>query len=161
MNNSERHFVDGISKSKKSIKITKGFYILIHIALKLDEIGSVGPTDNRLILFQVMTWCQTISAVNNTICHSEFTWLWPFTLSCYIDSCRIERQITIWISCRKEKYDNSRICLSGNSAVSSTACLASQHRTSNGSWCMGIKGEMSGTVCVTFTWDMYIYMSCL
>ena len=27
--------------------------------------------------------------------------------------------------------------------------------TSNGSWCMGIKGEMSGTVCVTFTWDMY------
>ena len=33
--------------------------------------------------------------------------------------------------------------------------------TSNGSWCIGIKGEMSGTVCVTFTWDMYIYMSCL
>ena len=32
--------------------------------------------------------------------------------------------------------------------------------TSNGSWCMGIKGEMSGTVCVTFTWYMYIYMSC-
>ena len=34
-------------------------------------------------------------------------------------------------------------------------------RTSNGSWCMGIKSEMSGTVCVTFTWDMYIHMSCL
>ena len=34
-------------------------------------------------------------------------------------------------------------------------------KTSNGSWCMGIKGEMSGTVCVTFTWYMYIYMSCL
>ena len=33
--------------------------------------------------------------------------------------------------------------------------------TNNGSWCMGIKGEMSGTVCVTLTWDMYIYMSCL
>ena len=30
--------------------------------------------------------------------------------------------------------------------------------TSNGYWCMGIKGEMSGTVCVTFTWDMYIYI---
>ena len=30
--------------------------------------------------------------------------------------------------------------------------------TSNGSWCMGIKGEMSGTVCVTFTWHMYIYI---
>ena len=28
--------------------------------------------------------------------------------------------------------------------------------TSNGSWCMGIKGEMSGTVYVTFTWDMCI-----
>ena len=23
---------------------------------------------------------------------------------------------------------------------------------------MGIKGEMSGTVCVKFTWDMYIYI---
>ena len=31
------------------------------------------------------------------------------------------------------------------------------YHTSNGSWCMGIKGEMSGTVCVTFTWYMYIY----
>ena len=30
--------------------------------------------------------------------------------------------------------------------------------TSNGSWCMGIKGEMSGTVCVTFTWYLYIYI---
>ena len=36
--------------------------------------------------------------------------------------------------------------------------LASCEWTSNGSWCMGIKGEMSGTVCVTFTWDMYIYI---
>ena len=35
------------------------------------------------------------------------------------------------------------------------------HQTSNGSWCIGIKGEMSSTVCVTFTWDIYIYMSCL
>ena len=32
------------------------------------------------------------------------------------------------------------------------------YQTSNESWCMGIKGEMSGTVCVTFTWDMYIYI---
>ena len=32
-----------------------------------------------------------------------------------------------------------------------------KYMTSNGSWCMGIKGEMSGTVCVTFTWYMYIY----
>ena len=36
--------------------------------------------------------------------------------------------------------------------------VLSQITTSNGSWCMGIKGEMSGTVCVTFTWDMYIYI---
>ena len=36
--------------------------------------------------------------------------------------------------------------------------LGLQRSTSNGSWCMGIKGEMSGTVCVTFTWDMYIYI---
>ena len=40
-------------------------------------------------------------------------------------------------------------------------CLHQIRSTSNGSWCMGIKGEMSGTVCVTFTWDMYVYMSCL
>ena len=31
-----------------------------------------------------------------------------------------------------------------------------QWKTSNGSWCIGIKGEMSGTVCVTFTWDIYL-----
>ena len=30
-------------------------------------------------------------------------------------------------------------------------------KTSNGSWCIGIKGGK----CVTFTWDMYIYISCL
>ena len=41
------------------------------------------------------------------------------------------------------------------------ALLGLNELPSNGSWCMGIKGEMSGTVCVTFTWDMYIYMSCL
>ena len=35
--------------------------------------------------------------------------------------------------------------------------MASNRETSNGSWCMGIKGDMSGTVCVTFTWDMYTY----
>ena len=36
-----------------------------------------------------------------------------------------------------------------------------KYHTSNGSWCMGIKGEMSGTVYVTFIWDMYTYVSCL
>ena len=35
--------------------------------------------------------------------------------------------------------------------------VALNNQTSNGSWCMGIKGEMSGTVCVTFTWYMGIY----
>ena len=39
-----------------------------------------------------------------------------------------------------------------------TPVTTSMYKTSNGSWCMGIKGEMSGTVCVTFTWDMYIYI---
>ena len=51
--------------------------------------------------------------------------------------------------------------------ISTTSCIPKQvlyehfywytGATSNGSWCMGIKGEMSGTVCVTFTWYMYIY----
>ena len=39
-----------------------------------------------------------------------------------------------------------------------TSKSTSKIMTSNGSWCMGIKGEMSGTVCVTFTWGMYIYI---
>ena len=39
-----------------------------------------------------------------------------------------------------------------------TGILGWNYVTSNGSCCMGIKGEMSGTVCVTFTWDMYIYI---
>ena len=38
-----------------------------------------------------------------------------------------------------------------------TLDIAPKCGTSNGSWCMGIKGEMSGTVCVTFIWYMYIY----
>ena len=37
-------------------------------------------------------------------------------------------------------------------------CHRAKAKTSNGSWCIGIKGEMSGTVCVTFTWDIYIYI---
>ena len=36
--------------------------------------------------------------------------------------------------------------------------VISTREISNGSWCMGIKGEMSGTVCVTFTWYMYIWV---
>ena len=35
--------------------------------------------------------------------------------------------------------------------------LRSIQLTSNGSWCMGIKGEMSDMICVTFAWDMYLY----
>ena len=41
---------------------------------------------------------------------------------------------------------------------------SNNHQTSNGSWCIGIKGEMSGTVCVTFIWDIYrwvVYSFCL
>ena len=41
--------------------------------------------------------------------------------------------------------------------LAAKTCLTYAFVTSNGSWCMGIKGEMSGTVCVTFTWYMYIY----
>ena len=40
----------------------------------------------------------------------------------------------------------------------SMALFTWKQATSNGSWCIGIKGEMSGTVCVTFTWDIYIYI---
>ena len=43
-------------------------------------------------------------------------------------------------------------------AVPGVSWSGYQGPTSNGSWCIGIKGEMSGTVCVTFTWDIYIYI---
>ena len=62
-----------------------------------------------------------------------------------------------------------RLCSCGSAGreydIALNDVVSSIYRTSNGYWCMGIKGEMSGTVCVTFTWDMYIYiyiyMSCL
>ena len=49
----------------------------------------------------------------------------------------------------------------GHCNVVCNILLFKKIHTSNGTWCIGIKGEMSGTVCVTFTWDIYIYMSCL
>ena len=54
----------------------------------------------------------------------------------------------------------SGVCLNGNLHTEYIVFVWSlvYDFTSNGSWCMGIKGEMSGTVCVTFTWDMYIYI---
>ena len=45
-----------------------------------------------------------------------------------------------------------------NNKHSDVELYSNKTHTSNGSWCMGIKGEMSGTVCVTFAWDMYIYI---
>ena len=45
----------------------------------------------------------------------------------------------------------------GDFPIFVTGCTAIM-KTSNGSWCMGIKDEMSGTVCVTFRWDMYVYI---
>ena len=54
-------------------------------------------------------------------------------------------------------FDRAHICFT----VNWWPKLSPKHHKSNGSWCIGIKGEMSGTGCVTFTWDIYIYMSCL
>ena len=50
---------------------------------------------------------------------------------------------------------NATLFLIGWAHTKHDFCI--KFETSNGSWCMGIKGEMSGTVCVTFTWYMYIY----
>ena len=52
-------------------------------------------------------------------------------------------------------------CFNNKRSITAQHAVVSQQGTSNGSWCIGIKGEMSGTVCVTFTWDIYIYISCL
>ena len=54
--------------------------------------------------------------------------------------------LSLWRHCNGVDCSNC-VCCSG----------VIHNRTSNGSWCMCIKGEMSGTVCVTFTWYMYIY----
>ena len=77
----------------------------------------------------------------------------------------------MWIKIQQIRYD-SRIDLKISSAKWQPFCLVQcadlakmfitpwlqlLMTTSNGSWCIGIKGEMSGTVCVTFTWDIYIY----
>ena len=62
---------------------------------------------------------------------------------------------------RKCVFCTSSFVLSWQQApvvISNCFRIATTDWTSNGSWCMGIKGEMSGTVCVTFTWDMYIYI---
>ena len=61
---------------------------------------------------------------------------------------------------RKSHYGDKTVVRSSylHNEISYTGKTTSLYWTSNGSWCMGIKGEMSGTVCVTFTWDMYIYI---
>ena len=66
----------------------------------------------------------------------------------------LEKNISIYI------YTNNMQCFTHCSLLDTMATFYTFNQctiTSNGSWCMGIKGEMSGTVCVTFTWYMYIY----
>ena len=62
--------------------------------------------------------------------------------------------------CRRDKVDIMMIesCHHSNFIVTGVKTTSGviNDETSNGSWCMGIKGEMSGMVCVTFTWYMYI-----
>ena len=68
-----------------------------------------------------------------------------------------------WIGQRQlqDKMRNVYVWGLGASYIRELTVMASNQSTptSNGSWCIGIKGEMSGTVCVTFTWDIYIYMN--
>ena len=56
----------------------------------------------------------------------------------------------------RHEWEITRPFCMGVSVSKRNPCVVCYH-TSNGSWCMGINGEMSGTVCVTFTWYMYIY----
>ena len=79
------------------------------------------------------------------------------TRQCLIQ-CRLSLHTLWWRTCSQPDNLEYGISVGAHFRISSSA-----HRgtTSNGSWCIGIKGEMSDTVFVTFTWDMYIYMSCL
>ena len=58
---------------------------------------------------------------------------------------------------QKNTIETPNFKLNGKLCLGYEICLQHLEETSNGSWCMGIKGEISGTVCVTFTWYMYIY----
>ena len=60
-------------------------------------------------------------------------------------------------TCRRRKSD-PRLGVTTQDQEYPLRNLREIRDTSNGSWCIGIKGEMSGTVCVTFTWDIYIYI---
>ena len=71
---------------------------------------------------------------------------WSSTVQFWFDLHLIEFRITCQILVRHASFTGTQIRVWCHQV------------TSNRSWCMGIKGEMSGTVCVTFTWDMYIWV---
>ena len=129
------------------------------------------PRYNRCKL-STHNYQSTITNLNNCSDISQINF--PFSLFCIIYDFKQELdfgeswQLTCFTQCPH------RLCgtiISMQLEVLHVQCQVSTYhadvhvichnQTSNGSWCIGIKGEMSGTVCVTFTWDIYIYMSCL
>ena len=98
-------------------------------------------------------WVATIPSTVNTAqnIHDFALWYSRFSVDCLLAAPRVVGAAFLMLKCISSYLD----CQYDSQSIEKCS------KTSNGSWCMGIKGEMSGTVCVTFTWDMYIYMSCL
>ena len=94
----------------------------------------------RLYSIQRYPVSKTVATKHCKLCCIKYMWDWPVTMHSFL-----KRSLHFFLV---ETF------LTWSATMPPTAALL---QTSNGSWCMGIKGEMSGTVCVTFTWYMYIY----
>ena len=127
----------------KRIFLNENVRISIKISLKF---VSKGPINNIPALVQIMAWRRSgdkplsepmMASLLTHICVTRPQWdkvmTWPVRCQAIVETSADFSCGPLW------KLFSLNI------------------NTSNGSWCMGIKGEMSGTVCVTFTWYMYIY----
>ena len=109
-----------------------------------------------------ISWCWTRGSVHSYTCTLE---LLPWTIAKHKTQAKTLCIVFSWTThpcCQQCEYQNQfKVTLRHNLLVKTKLSIGNpviELTTSNGSWRMGTKGEMSGTVCVTFTWDMYIYI---
>ena len=127
----------------------KGCNYLSVLGLKLNHVSKSGH------------WCQSRIAPNQIPGENHLHWSmnlvtisFPKSHAVYL---MIQSKYALPIKGRLVMYYKSSYMTIHNALSDVCYFAVSTEHTSNGSWCMGIKGEMSGTVCVTFTWYMYIY----
>ena len=113
------------------------------------------PVDVKSTIFQIMAWCRQAANVNRGLNNYFWMFFWGdvgFLWSSW------RPQGTLIYTFAKSSQLGLRLDRFGLGWLFRTWRFITIKTTSNGSWCIGIKGEMSGTVCVTFTWDIYIYI---